>query len=70
MNRRIGRGRPPRKRSNAGLVFASVLTLINLILSFLLRISDRKRVLTAISNDDKVSLLYFGEKTTKTEEKS
>lgn len=65
----MGRGRPPR-RSSAGLVFAAVLTLINLILSLLLRISDRKRVLTAIANDDRVSLLYFGEKTTKAEEKS
>lgn len=65
--RQRGAGRIPRKRSHAGLVFAALLMFVNLLLSLFLRVSDRRQVLHAIENDEKASLLYFGEKTTKTE---
>lgn len=65
--RKMGRGRDAdrrRKRRNREFLVASVLTTLNLLLSIALRISDRKRVLQAIEQEDNVKLLYAQEKTT------
>ena len=47
-------------------IFWAVLTTLNLIISVVMRISDRKDTLTAIQKDEQLTLLYTGEKTTKT----
>ncbi len=68
--RKGGHGRETdrrKQRRNREFLVASVLTMLNLFLSILLRISDRKRVLEAIRAEDKVKLLYMEEKTTKSE---
>lgn len=58
--------RAPNKKAHVGQwIFLALITTVNLILSILLRIADRKAALQAIQNDDKVSVLYFGEKETK-----
>ena len=65
--RKMGWGRDAdrrRKRRNREFLVASVLTTLNLLLSIVLRISDRKRVLQAIEQEDNVKLLYAQEKTT------
>ncbi|MBQ2668196.1 MAG: hypothetical protein IJF56_06180 [Clostridia bacterium] len=46
-------------------IFWAVLTTLNLIISVIMRVSDRKDAITAIQKDEKLSLLYTGEKTTK-----
>lgn len=69
--RKGGRGREAaevrKKRRNREFLVASILTALNLLLSIALRISDRKRTLQAIRELDKLTVLYTGEKTTKTE---
>lgn len=58
-----------RGRKNVKLgrwIFFGILTLLNVILSVLMRIADRKNAVAAIQQDEKLSLLYTGEKTTKT----
>lgn len=64
-----GRGRADthKKKKLGGWILLSVLTTLNLLLSVLLRISDRRRVLQVIEKDGQLSVLYTGEKTTKTE---
>ena len=42
-------------------------TALNLLVSLALRASDRKQALQAIRNEEKLTLLYTGEKTTETE---
>ena len=69
--RKGGRGRQAaevrKKRRNREFLVASILTALNLLLSIALRVSDRKRTLQAIRESDKLTVLYTGEKTTKTE---
>lgn len=68
MNKRgAGRADARKKKRLGGWILVTVLTTLNLLLSFLLRVSDRKRVLEAVRQDERLSLLYTGEKTTKTE---
>ncbi|MGN0479712.1 MAG: hypothetical protein ACI4GO_09795 [Hominenteromicrobium sp.] len=67
MSKGKGRADARKKKKLGGWILLSVLTTLNLLLSLLLRISDRKRVLQAVQEDERLSLLYTGEKTTKTE---
>ena len=65
--RKDGRGRAAalrKKRRNREFLIASIL---NLLVSLALRASDRKQALQAIRNEEKLTLLYTGEKTTETE---
>ena len=69
MNKAKGRGvgRKRKKKAKIGRwIFWAVLTTLNLILSFMMRVADRKNAVSAIQQDDKLSLLYRAEKTTKT----
>lgn len=62
-----GAGRKRGRKAKTGQwIFFSILTLLNLIVSIAIRVSDRKNVVSAIKEDDRLSLLYTGEKTTKT----
>ena len=68
--RKDGRGRAAalrKKRRNLEFLIASILTALNLLVSLALRASDRKQALQAIRNEEKLTLLYTGEKTTETE---
>ena len=68
--RKDGRGRAAawrKKRRNRAFLIASILTALNLLVSLALRASDRKQALQAIRNEEKLTLLYTGEKTTETE---
>lgn len=68
--RKDGRGRVAalrKKRRNREFLIASILTALNLLVSLALRASDRKQALQAIRNEEKLTLLYTGEKTTETE---
>ena len=56
-----------KKRRNREFLIASILTALNLLVSLALRASDRKQALQAIRNEEKLTLLYTGEKTTETE---
>ena len=47
-------------------IFWAILTTLNLIISIVMRISDRKDAISAIQKDEQLSLLYTGEKSTKT----
>lgn len=68
MNKRGVRRAAAKKNKRLGRwIFAMILTLLNVILSILMRISDRKQTLQAIRESDKLTVLYTGEKTTKTE---
>ncbi len=71
MNKKMAKGRGAgRKRSKkvklGQWIFFAVLTFLNLIISIMMRIYDRKNAVSAIRKDDRLSLLYTGEKTTKT----
>ena len=69
-----GRGRAPQrpqpKKRKAGKKGAflwtvtAIATLISTVLSVITRISDRKLAMAAVQEDEKLSLLYFGEKKT------
>ena len=61
-----GAGRKKKKSGAAGWIFWAVLTTLNLIITVVMRISDRKQVLTVVQQDERFSVLYSGEKTTKT----
>lgn len=62
-----GAGRKRKKKVKlASWIFWAVLTALNLIISILMRVADRKNAVAAIRQDDRLSLLYTGEKTTKT----
>ncbi len=62
-----GAGRKRNKKVKLGRwIFFAVLTFLNLIISIVMRISVRKNAVSAIQKDDRLSLLYTGEKTTKT----
>ena len=62
-----GAGRKRRKKAKIGRwIFWAVLTSLNLIVSIMMRIADRKNAVSAIQKDDRLSLLYTAEKTTKT----
>ena len=61
-----GRGRGRKNVKLGRWIFFGILTLFNVILSVLMRIADRKNAVAAIQQDEKLSLLYTGEKTTKT----
>ena len=62
-----GAGRKRSKKVKLGRwIFFAVLTFLNLIISIMMRIYDRKNAVSAIEKDDRLSLLYTGEKTTKT----
>ena len=62
----LGRGKKRTKKARAGKwIFFAVITTLNLIISVLMRISDRKNAIAAIKKDENLSLLYTGEKTTK-----
>ena len=67
MNKGRERADARKKKKLGGWILLSVLTLINLLLSVLMRISDRKETLRAIERDGRFSVLFDGEKTTKTE---
>lgn len=54
-----------KKKRLGGWILVTVLTTLNLLISIMLRISDRKMAIQAIQQDEKLSLLYTGEKTTK-----
>lgn len=56
-----------KKRRNREFLIASILTALNLLVSLALRASDRKQALQAIRDEEKLTLLYTGEKTTETE---
>ena len=63
--RKDGRGRAAalrKKRRNREFLIASILTALNLLVSLALRASDRKQALQAIRNEEKLTLLYTGEK--------
>ena len=63
----VGRGRGRAKKRRVGRwIFWSVLTALNLILSVLMRIADRKNAIAAIQKDEELAVLYTGKKTTKT----
>ena len=55
-----------KKSSTAAKIVICVFTLINVILSIIVRIYDRKEIIKAISDDDKVKAIIVKEKTTKT----
>ena len=61
-----GVGRKKKKTGAAGWIFWAVLTTLNLLISIALRISDRKKVIAAVQQDERFSVLYSGEKSTKT----
>ncbi|MBP3704579.1 MAG: hypothetical protein J6I98_03500 [Clostridia bacterium] len=63
---RARRGAGRKKKRLGGWIFWAVLTALNLVLSLAMRIADRKMAVAAIQQDEKFSLLYTGEKTTKT----
>lgn len=67
MSKRKGTGRAgnSKKKRLGGWILVTVLTTLNLLISIMLRISDRKMAIQAIQQDEKLSLLYTGEKTTK-----
>lgn len=68
--RKDGRGRAAvarKKRRNREFLIASILTALNLLVSLALRASDRKQALQAIRDEEKLTLLYTAEKTTKAE---
>ena len=55
-----------KKSGTAAKIVICVFTLINVILSIIVRIYDRKEIIKAISDDDKVKAIIVKEKTTKT----
>lgn len=61
----VGRAGSGKKKRLGGWILVMVLTTLNLLISIMLRISDRKMAMQAIQQDEKLSLLYTGEKTTK-----
>lgn len=68
--RKDGRGRAAaarKKRRNREFLIASILTALNLLVSLALRASDRKQALQAIRDEERLTLLYTAEKTTKAE---
>lgn len=68
--RKDGRGRAAAARKkcrNREFLIASILTALNLLVSLALRASDRKQALQAIRDEERLTLLYTAEKTTKAE---
>ncbi len=61
-----GRGRRARNGDDRHLLLFGIITFLNLLLSIAIRVSDRKLAISAIQNDDELSVLYKGKKTTKT----
>ena len=70
MSKRTAKKGAGRKRAKKAKllkwIFLSILTLLNILLSVLMRIADRKNAVAAIQHDEEISLLYTAKKTTKT----
>ena len=63
---KYGVGRKRHKKAKTGRwIFLSILTLLNVFLSIMMRIADRKNAVAAVQQDEKISLLYTAEKSTK-----
>ncbi len=54
-----------KKTGNGTKIVICVFTLINVILSIIVRIYDRKEIIRAVKEDDKIKTIVYKEKTTK-----